>query len=446
MIFVLIFFNIIFAVLFYLVWTWYFSFIPIIFSVFLITNLWSIFQDIWEKKIDYKKLLIKNVFFLSYALIILGIYWVFQQTQILNINDIQFLIILVGTNILLTSISYVIQYNDWKSIFHFGYYFCFGIIFYELIKHSPQIDYIFNLTLLFIVLTFAFYSFIVFVVWAIIKDKLNSIKQLNFLFFIFFVVVLIYSKMYSVPYLSVLISQLFLTFTFWFIYYINTYSRWIQWSYRTEADLIDKILSGKNILQKKENFKDEMFLKLNDFFVSIPTHIKFFLALLNIFLIFAQIYLFVLNIWGTDILYYEIIYWMAILIFFINFILVKRINYYYYLQRIFAFFILNFWIYLTIINIFWESYTYMAIFGIWWSLLSSLILFFTKFLMYKKFFFKEDYYFWILANFITIFVNAYFIYYIDIQFALKTSLILLYVGIWIFITFYNIKYIQKEIH
>ncbi|WP_231178591.1 hypothetical protein [Candidatus Absconditicoccus praedator] len=207
---------------------------------------------------------------------------------------------------------------------------------------------------------------------------------------------------------------------------------------------IETILSGGSLIEKKQKTIYDLFSDISDFFKNIPEHIKLALALVNLFLMFGQIYIFFLNIGSDDILFYEILYWLGILVFFINFILLKLIDYYYYIQRIMAFFVINFGIYLTILNIFGQDYFYIVVIGILRSIIGSLLIFFSKSFIYKKLLFREDYYFWILANGMAMLLNVYFIFLLDINNALKINFILLYVGLWIFMTFYNIKFLEKK--
>ncbi|MBS8121742.1 hypothetical protein [Candidatus Vampirococcus lugosii] len=445
MLLLLIIYNIIFAYFFYLIDAWYFSFVPLGMLLFLFltaNNFLSTSSSGGGSQVSIKKIIFNNLFYISWVLIIFGIYGISYNIEFFDISNIDISLGLIFLNIFFLSISYLFNYNDGKNIFHFGYYFSFVIFFYNFFTISFEWIDLLNLFLIFLSFTFILYTFLVFVIGAISNSSLKEIKELNFIFFLFFVIIFIYIKLYNSPYISVLISQVFLMIFFLFIYIINNLAKKSVFIKENELLPLEKILSGKRLLEEKK-YNYNVYEDINSFFSGIPWYLKFLLAILNIILIFSQILLFILNIGSGELFYYEIIYWIGNIIFFINFLLLKKIDYYYYLQRILSFFVINFGIYLTIINLFGENSFYISLFGVSWSILSSLLLFSSKSFVYKRLFFKEDYYFWIFANFITIFLNIYYIYDLQVEISLKISIILLYIGLWFFITYYNVRYIEK---
>ncbi|UFX82706.1 hypothetical protein HLG78_00955 [Candidatus Absconditicoccus praedator] len=370
----------------------------------------------------------------------IGLYGILQNVEFWDLSKIFIITLIIGLNIFLYLISYIINYKDGVKIFHVGYYFSWLLLFYEAVGVLSISD-IFDVFLIFIVLSFVVYTFIIFILSNFTQINLSYIRNLNFLYFLLFVVVFIYSNLYDTTYVALLISQLFLMIVFGFIYICYKFTKKKE---EESKNKIETILSGGSLIEKKQKTIYDLFSDISDFFKNIPEHIKLALALVNLFLMFGQIYIFFLNIGSDDILFYEILYWLGILVFFINFILLKLIDYYYYIQRIMAFFVINFGIYLTILNIFGQDYFYIVVIGILRSIIGSLLIFFSKSFIYKKLLFREDYYFWILANGMAMLLNVYFIFLLDINNALKINFILLYVGLWIFMTFYNIKFLEKK--
>lgn len=445
MIFFLILFNLVFVYFFYHIGFWYLWAIPLIFVLFFLFNFTDFLKNQGENSTEnIKKALLKNFFVISWFMILIWAFWLLTEFQLISEYDYVSAYFLIVANILLWYLSYFIKYKDGTLFFHLWYYFSWGIFFYQI---YPLLSFssFFDVILLFIVKTFALYVFLIFIIWTFIENKLYNIKQIAFLYFILTAMVFIYSNISDTPYISLVISQFLLTLIFLFIYLLNVFQQRYKEKVTSKSKL-EYILEGWTIASKKEKRKFSKILEdVSGFFNSVPEYIKFLLALLNLWLIFGQIYIFFMNIGSDEFLYYEMFYWFSILMFFINFVLMKLINYYYSLQRIFSFFILNFWIYLTIINIFGENYFYIVLFWIGWNLFNSLIIFVSKRLFLSEILKKEDFYLWIFANFLAVLVNIYFIYLLDIALDTSIYIITMYIWMWFFVTFYNIKYIEKNL-
>ncbi len=201
----------------------------------------------------------------------------------------------------------------------------------------------------------------------------------------------------------------------------------------------DELLSDneKNFYKKIMIYKSKINSIVN-FFIKSPNIVKFLFSLANVVpIIFASFYFFS-NLRSSNYIKNEILYWIWIIIFFINFLLFKKVNWYIILQRFFAFFMINFIVYFTLIDFFWNNYLYLALWWIIWNLFSTIII---LFIWTKKIFDSIDYLNWITVNFIWVFVNIFFLRNLKLNYYLELWIILLY--IWLYLIIYRI--IHKKI-
>lgn len=314
----------------------------------------------------------------------------------------------------------------------------------------------------FILLTFWVYAFINFVVSAF-SVVWDNVRYRMFFFLNISIMILIYIFSGRNLYSGIVFSQVYLTLLFLLIYFSKKFAvKEEDMLIIEDKPTLDEILLRKKRIKLKTDLSErkhviyEYLNKLNIFFEDMPNIMKFIYWISNVILILTQILLFIVHIYSNpweDILYYEIFYWVSIIMFFSNFILLKFVDYYYYIQRIFVFFVINFGIYLSVINLFWGSefmwddYLYITIIWIVWNILNNFAIFASKPLKEKGFLYTEDYYLWILSNFWALLVNIYFIFRLSILWGsifFKVSLSFLYLWIQLFLTFYNIKFIKKK--
>lgn len=440
---ILIIFNILFISFFRYIWVWYLSILPIFFILFIIWTTWEDINPAKEDKENIKQFIQRNISIFAWLLIIL---WV----QLLGTNlAIEFSpetisISIIFINIFFWIFSYLIKFTDWLSIFHYWYYFSIWILTYRMMM-TGQSNLIPTMLTLFIPFTLGIYSFITYIISNFSELVEDDIKSLNFLFFNLSVIILIHKKLADSIYFWNFLSQIYLALLFLSILFINKLAKnKVAEIINKPQKTLDEILNWTKTEKKQDKIWLQIIYQIKNFFNTKSFITSFALSFLNIWLIFFQIYLFFKNIWtDQNIISYEIIYWLSILIFFWNYLLLKQINLYYNLQRIFAFFILNLGIYLSIINIFWKIPEYMAIWWITWNLINSLIIFATSSLKNKKIIFREDLYLWVSANTLATIINTFFIFKLDYSLSIRFWFIVLYVWIQLFIKFYNLKYINN---
>jgi hypothetical protein len=137
-----------------------------------------------------------------------------------------------------------------------------------------------------------------------------------------------------------------------------------------------KIEENEKNFYKKRVSRRYLILKILKFFLESPDSIKILFALTNtVPLLFASYYFFT-HLQSGNYIQNELLYWLGAILFFINFLLFKKLNWFVTIQRFFAFFVINFVTYFTIIDFFGYNYLYVAIGGILWNLFSTVVILF----------------------------------------------------------------------
>lgn len=402
--------------------------IPLIFFMLFVWN--TLF--VHKSSLNFSKIIEDNSLFIAWTSLILGLRWILH---FLNIEGVVIWLILISINYFLFLSSFVFNYKDWENIFQVWYFFSVLILLFQLGDFSLMLSilpYIF-------VLTFSLYVFVISILGIYISIP-SYIKYFCFFLFHCLVVIVIYKLNYGYPYFGLALCQVYVTCVYAVIYYLRRYKIYVQTPLSID---IKYLLDGGRVTAKKKPKKVEFFLSMNDFLTHMPQIIQFLLSVLNIVLIVSIIGVFFMNLENQRDILWQLLYWISILLFFVNFILLKSIDYYYNIQRFFVFFIINFSIYLTIISLFGSDYMTLALIGIAWNIFNSMLIFYSDHLRTIKILYQEDYYYRIGANMLALVCNIVFVLKTEIPNQLKFSLIFFYLGLQAFILLYNMKYIRE---
>ena len=229
-------------------------------------------------------------------------------------------------------------------------------------------------------LTMALYAFIVFIGRAIGKKIHHSMSYPLFILFTLSMMFLIYHYTHDDVILTLVLSQVMLMTLYCIIFGVYRYhdaleDHPIEESFTT----LKRILSGKRLISKKPNMfvQADIIRDLHGFLQKLDGTTKFIISFFNIVLISGQIYLFLMNLGQGDTIVNEILLWFGIIAFFVNYLLLRQIDFYHTMQRIVAFVLINFGIYLTVVNIFGADPVYIVGVGAVWSFLNSFVMFHT---------------------------------------------------------------------
>jgi hypothetical protein len=169
------------------------------------------------------------------------------------------------------------------------------------------------------------------------------------------------------------------------------------------------------------------------------------ISLFNVALIVGQVRVFLRGRGGGDQVTSQLILWFGIVAFFVNYLLLRTIDFYHQIQRVLAFILINFGIYLTIINLFGTEIVYLMSLGMLWSILNSLIMFHTGRLAKKGILEPADYLYRIGANSLVTLCNIYFVFFLPLSLQFRFSIGAIYFGIQFFLTLYNLRFVQGKI-
>lgn len=95
----------------------------------------------------------------------------------------------------------------------------------------------------------------------------------------------------------------------------------------------------------------EIINDLKTFLATLTPSTKFVMSMLNVVLVILQVYFFMKQIGGDFSIATELYFRIGIGVFFMNFLLLRKIGRYHDLQRVLAFILINFGVYASIIDI-----------------------------------------------------------------------------------------------
>jgi hypothetical protein len=246
------------------------------------------------------------------------------------------------------------------------------------------------------------------------------------------------------------IAQVYITLIYTFFYYVLQQPETIK---VTQWVTLDEILEGKRILWKQvhttsQNTKPQWIASIQKEMSKVSSYTKASLSILNVVVILAMMLWFFFHIQeGTNALIRELLYWLSIWLFVVNFILIKKIDFYYKIQRVFVFFILNFAIYLSLLNIShllnWDS-TSITLIATIRNIVNSIAIFYSQGIFKSTTIKIADYYYWIAANLLAMIINIVLIArLLEVPWELRFALVTIYVGVQGYLMYYNIQYIKN---
>ena len=367
--------NLVFVVFFTLIWTRYISFIPIF--VGLLAFLYSSEQDIGDtvSTVHMKSFFLRHSFAFAWACMMLGGRGI---ADVLGGSTGLVSLWLVWINIFLWIFSYAIEYDDGKEMFHMWYRISSFIALGTARGILDDITIYWEILMSWIALTMWLYAFIVFIWNALWKKVKHTMTYPLFILFTISLMFLIHRWTQHDTVLSLVLSQILLMAMYCVIWWVYWYKEQLEDEpIEASTAVLKRILAWKNLLKKKTRlpFQDDIVHDAYAFLSKLDDTTKFIISFFNIALILGQVYMFVSNLWSDAIVFQEILLWFGIVAFFVNYLLLRQIWFSHRIQRIVAFLLINFGIYLTVVNIFGTDPVYLV--GIWtiWSIINSMVMF-----------------------------------------------------------------------
>ncbi len=373
-------------------------------------------------------------FLIAWGLILLGIYGIMSFA---GMDYYLIGMILIVINITGWIISLLSEYEDGKNIFHIGYYMSLGILLWNVAGTQSRLTTL-AVLLMMPIFTFWIYSFNVFVlrIRAPIEKERESMTFL--LFHLTIISFLIQFFLHNL-FVGLALSQIYLLILYFSISFVQSYSRL---SFELPEPNVRDILAGRTILSRKKPLKIETLLYFNDFIQRVPHSIRTALSALNILVILCIIYSF-FTVGNPESIGMQLLYRCSIVVFFVNFLLLKKIRFNYKLQRYSVFFIVHFAVYLGIALAAGYQTLTMALCGIGRSIISAWLIFYSDFAIRRGILQKEDYSYRISANVVSMLINIYLIIILALPIQLSFSIIFFYLGLSFFLTLQTIKFVKN---
>jgi len=419
-----------FIAYFYAIWLRYLWIIPLLlclaFFVFSIGWLLqkervnSLFNDYW--------------LFFAWLIILVGLFLILQFFGAPAISSFLFLIII---NILLLIWSYIFKYEDGKIVWHIWFGFvAFSLLVYLGIVFGIQVcmDAFMSIWCLYLGVV----AFIVCLLslWYEIK------QNMYYLLFVLVwgaIVIFFYKLIFNI-YVFLIIVAVCLWLLYFLIDYVLKHKPPTQ--NQVKEISVRRILAGERVLQEipQHNRLAEI---IYDFVNETPRFVKYVLEFANTLIIVILIYLYFKNAlslkWSIEQLFYRII----MILFIVNVILLKKINYTSTVQRLFTYLVVNFAIYISLFAAFeWDVWN-IVIWWIVWNLISSAVVFRVHKTRLGQYLRKTDYLFWIFATILAMIVNVILLFNTTLSGKLLFPIILLYVWFQGILLYYSLRFVHK---
>lgn len=340
-------------------------------------------------------------------------------------------------NAILWLLSYFRNYTDGIKLFQF-FYGAGWIIFVALIgREHPEI--LFQVFLLWVYSTMALYSFIVFVVWSFVQVWKKE-QYFLLLFFTMSMIGWIIDINKTFPTLAFFLAQVYYTLFIAFIVYIEKYHYYLEHS-EIKIDVKD-LLQWLRISEIKKPTVIPFFVDLYEFFYHADKNIKKSISILNVITIVAMMIYFFSNISNSQVWYLQFFFWGGLILFGINYSMIKKINFEYEIQRPFVFAIMNLCIYVSIYSILGNEILYFVTIGTMRNILLMIGLLNSESLIQKEYLRVQDLVFWFRSTIGGFIINCFFLIQLNLATQLLFSMIFLYWWATSLLLMYCLKHIR----
>jgi len=434
MILLLLFLTVIaFVLFFYGIGLRYLWFLPFIFLIILITYYTTAIS--WKKQ----NMAIIEKHGMLFAWIVL-LWWLSGVAHFMWLDMFMIAKFIFSLNLFLWILSYLLKYEDWKKIFQIWYYIAL-IGLFLFISLQVDISTILNLFTMIWALHIWVMSFFIFIL-GINHDIEEYLRYKLFVLIVWLCVLLIIHFAEDI-YVAISLNMLLLTIIYSCILYLNKIR---PISIKKQEDIsLRRILAGEKICVQQPMSKSKPLQFLADFIYNMPSFAKSMLEWINILLIVLLSFVYVRSISTAVWIHYQILFWLTVVLFTFNVILLKKINYTSMIQRLVVFTVINFTIYASLLMFFKSQFGQIAVWGISWNIASTLLIFYTPKTKIGKLLHKRDYIFWIFTTMAALLANIFFLSKAQLAGQLMFSLIFLYLGLEAMIMFYALKYVRKVV-
>ncbi|MFA7717095.1 MAG: hypothetical protein WC875_00045 [Candidatus Absconditabacterales bacterium] len=422
-----------FILFFYGIGLWYVGFFPLIFLV----GLFAYYGALQNIKMKSGDILQKYSLFVAWIIILAGLVGVFN---FFGMDIIITCLTLMVINLILRIGSYLMKYNDGKMVFQLGYYLSMIFLLVVVATFGGRSGF-FSVFMMLWVFQLGIAGFFIFIIG--LRETIEEYRWYILGILSLGTIILIIIDKVQNFYIALTLNSLLLTGVFARVR--NVLGHQPPSDEKKINISVRRILAGERITQGKKHFSSEFQKTIYGFIFQMPGWVKKLLESMNIGLIVALIYYYVMNISGfanINHLFYRLI----IIIFVTNVLLLKKIGYNSIIQNLVVFLVINFAIYISLFSYFNADVGAIVSRAILWNILSASLIFYAhKIPRLAKIFTPVEYTYRLIATVAALVVNIILLINTHIAGELIFFLVLLYIGLQGMILFYAVKYMNKRL-
>jgi len=381
----------------------------------------------------------------AWIIIMAGLVWVFNFFGMDLINSALWLLSL---NLLLRIASQLFNYQDGKSVFQIGFYFCIAMILVISLALWGRAVF-FNVFSMLRVLHLWVVAFFIFLVG--LHQEVDTYMWYKLGVLSLWTIFLVVFDQIKNIYLALTINSLLLTGLYYLVYKVFQFTPVSDEKKKNVS--VRRILAGERITAPKKVFTSNGTLQvlctsktveaLYGFMTAMPWRTKQVLELFNIILILILILTYITHMWDFAAVNH-LLYRAVIATFIANVFLLKKVGYNSVVQNLVVFLVINFAIYVSLFSYFSGDVGAVVSRGIIRNIVSSSMIFYAhKVPMLAKIFSKTDYMYRIVASVGAMIVNVILLMRTELPGELIFFLVLVYLGLQSMVLFYAAKYLSK---
>lgn len=361
--------------------------------------------------------------------------WVWWVARARSWTILEVLLWVVATNVVMRWVSHIRKYDVWRSMFQIWFVVSLVML---LIHGLQEVSLYTRVHILLICVAFmsGVWSFFVFVIPSLHGTSYRRDQYISFILLNCVFLIRIYARWRDDLPSAVVLAQMYLMMLYCLIYAVYRYTDHMSLSSTKNEDLVEKILSGHNILDRIHKKTPTLLLQIRDFLLSLDVRTQTIIWSLNICIILLQVFVFAKWIDLNNILMSQILLWFGIVAFFVNYLLLRTIWFWHHLQRVLAFVLITGGIYLTIIQVYGNDAFMKLTLGVIWTVWNSLSLLIVPHSQMWTLLRIDDYKSRIISLWWSSIVNIIFLFQLWYHMQFSFSLMLLYIAMQTFLILY----------
>ena len=423
------------------IWYWWMSFLPLLVISVVILHIGNFLETESISTDDMKSRAVKYALPVAWTSVVFGIWGI---SDVYSGGQYEVPLLLILAHMWLRVGSYVVWYEDGKRIFQWWYVFSLVLWLYFLWKDT-SFGIRIHMVMIAIAVTMAMAAAIVFITPLLGGTYKKSDTYLLFITGNLAVLFGIYGYTWQQAYIGTLIGLLYVMLVYIVMVLVRRYTAHIERREERQKDPFYSILAWRKLLEQKQPMKLDLLLEAQEFLEKLDPSTKLAMSMLNVAVMILLIYFFLTRRDQLPLLAHELIFWSGVIVFFVNYLLLRTLGFYHEVQRIGSFLLITFGMYATSMHVFGGEVIYLLLFGIAWTILNSAAMFHTRFMGLHNLLQVQDYWYWIGSILLASLCNLYFVFLLPISGQLAFSLSCLYLGVQGVLSRYTIMFVKKYV-